>query len=146
MEIVASLLADKDSGVISVPPDATALDLARTMSEKRIGAVLVIRGSDAVGIVSERDIMTRVILKGLDPLVATASEIMTADLVVVSSSTPVHEAMAVMTQQRIRHLPVVEDGHLVGLVSIGDCTRWVSRDHEFTIRHLSDYIANRYPR
>jgi CBS domain-containing protein len=146
MDTVSSLVAEKGFKVISVVPDTTAFDIARTMSENHIGAVLVVEGSTPVGIVSERDLMTRVILEGLDPKVAKAGAIMTRDLVVVSAQTPIQEAMAVMTQQRCRHLPVLGDGHLVGLVSIGDCTRWASRRQEFTIHHMRDYIADKYPR
>jgi len=146
METVASLLTEKGSKVISVSPETTAFDLAGTMSENHIGAVMVLENSTPLGIVSERDFMTRIILKGLDPKVIKAGEIMTRDLVIVSPRTHIHEAMAVMTQQRCRHLPVLDDGRLVGLVSIGDCTRWVSQNQEFTIHHLRDYIADKYPR
>jgi CBS domain-containing protein len=146
METVASLLTEKGSEVFSVSPETTAFDLACTMNEHHIGAVIVVENSTPVGIVSERDFLIRVILRGLDPKSVKAGEVMTRDLVVVSPQTPIHEAMAVMTQQRCRHLPVLNEGRLVGLVSIGDCTRWVSRSQEFTIHHMRDYIADRYPR
>jgi CBS domain-containing protein len=146
MDTVAELLKQKGAEVVTVPAQTRAIDVARTMSEKRIGAVLIANGPRPSGIVSERDLMTRVILKGLDPATTTAEQVMSRDLVVVSPSTPIREAMAVMTQQRVRHLPVVEENRLAGIISIGDCTKWVSQNQEFTIRHLSDYIADKYPR
>lgn len=146
MEKVRLLLEEKGTEVVAVSPETPVFDLVRTMSERHIGAVLVLDGKRPVGIVSERDIMTRVLLQGSDPRSVTAGEVMSRDLVVVSPSTPIRETMAVMTQQRCRHLPVMEGGNLVGVVSIGDCTRWVSRSQEFTIHHMKDYIADKYPR
>ena len=146
MGTVSTLIQEKGAEVVAVPAEESVLNLARLMAEKHIGAVLVREGETPVGIVSERDLTTRVLLPGLDPGATRAREIMTRDLVAVSPSATVQEAMAVMTHQRCRHLPVMEGSELVGLVSIGDCTRWVSRDQSVVIRHLRDYIADKYPR
>ncbi|MEJ2422496.1 MAG: CBS domain-containing protein, partial [Acidobacteriota bacterium] len=83
--------------------------------------------------------------KQLDPEVVPAREIMSEDLVVITPDTPIREAQAIMTEKRCRHLPVVRERKVVGLVSIGDCNRWVSRDQEFTIRHMAAYIQGDYP-
>lgn len=146
MDKVSTLIREKGSEVIAVSPDDAVLDLARLMTERHIGAVLVLDGDAPLGIVSERDLTTRVLLPGLDPSTTRAEQVMTRDMVAVSPTTSIHQAMAVMTRQRCRHLPVMEGGKLVGLVSIGDCTRWASRNQEVVIRHLSDYIADKYPR
>jgi CBS domain-containing protein len=115
------------------------------MADHHVGALLVMERDQTLGIVTERDFLTKVLITGADPSGTPVSEVMARDLVVVTPETPVKEAMRVMTERRCRHLPVLEEGRLVGLVSIGDCTRWVSRDQEYTIRHLTEYIHNRYP-
>ncbi len=145
MDQVSRLLEEKGKAVHSVVPQSKVWETAAVMAEKRIGAILVMKDQDVVGIFSERDLLTRVLLKGLDPKTTPVSEVMSTDMVYVTPDTPVREAMAVMTQRRCRHLPVVHEGKLHGMISIGDCTRWVSRDQEFTIKHLTDFIHNKYP-
>jgi CBS domain-containing protein len=145
MDTVKLLLDEKGRDVYSVRPDATVRELANLMNDKRVGAVLIRDEETTKGIVSERDLVTRVLLAGKDPDATRADEIMTRDLVVVTPSTPIREAMAVMTERRCRHLPVLEEGRLEGIVSIGDTTRWDSRDQEFKIRKLHDYVTRKYP-
>jgi CBS domain-containing protein len=145
MDTVKRILEEKGADVFSVSPETTVMDVARLMSEHRIGAVLVMAAGHVRGIFSERDLLQRVLLRGSNPESLPVSEVMSTDMVYVTPDTPVREAMAVMTERRCRHLPVMDEGRLCGLVSIGDCTRWVSLDQDFTIRHLTDYIANKYP-
>ncbi len=111
----------------------------------RVGAVLVCDGTACSGIFTERDLMTRVILNGLDPTTTRVAEVMTADVACVQPSTPASEAMAIMTERRCRHLPVVEGGEIVGVISIGDLVRWDSRNQAFELRMLTDYIHGKYP-
>jgi len=145
MDKVKRLIEEKGSEIYSVPPEETVWEAVRTMAGRHIGAILVIEGNQLVGIFSERDLLVRVLLTGLDPTVTPIKAVMSTDMVYVTPETPVREAMAVMTERRCRHLPVMEGQEMRGMVSIGDCTRWVSRDQDYTIRHLQDYIHGKYP-
>ncbi len=145
MDKVERLLDEKGRDVFSVSPDTTVFDAAKTMADRHIGALLVVEGGKPVGIFTERDILARVLLECKDARAMKVGEAMTKDPVVIGRDTSVKEAMAIMTERRCRHLPVIEDETLVGLVSIGDCTRWVSRDQDYTIKHLNDYIHRNYP-
>lgn len=145
MDSVKDLLKVKGDAVISVNPDATVLNTAQVMAEKRIGAILILNGETPVGIFSERDFLIRVVLKGLDPSIIQVSKVMSDNLIVITPENTIKEAMAIMTEKRCRHLPVIENGKLCGMVSIGDCTKWISRDQDFSIKHLTDYIKGRYP-
>jgi len=142
---VKRLIEEKGQAIYSVHPGTTVWDAVTAMAEQHIGAVLVIENKQLVGIFSERDLLVRVILAGLDPKTALVKAVMTTDMVYVTADTSVSEAMAVMTQRRCRHLPVMEGQELKGMVSIGDCTRWFSRDQDYTIRHLQEYIHGKYP-
>ena len=130
---------------ISISRNATILDAVDRMCEARVGALLVIDQSRPVGIVSERDLMTRVLLKRRDPATMRVEEVMTADVVAVSCDASPEEVMAIMTERRCRHLPVIEDDDIIGIVSIGDVVRWASESQEVQIRMLEDYIAGKYP-
>jgi len=145
MDKVKRLLEAKGQEIYSVPPEETVWEAVRTMAGQHIGAILVIAESRLVGIFSERDLLVRVLLTGLDPTTTPIKAVMSSDLVYVTPDTPISEAMAVMTQRRCRHLPVMEGQELKGMVSIGDCTRWVSRDQNYTIHHLQEYIHGKYP-
>ena len=142
---VSGILAHKGRSVFSIAPVATVRQAVREMNEHGVGALLVVLGGRPVGIFTERDVLRRVVDEGRDPDTTKVADVMTRDLVVVQPGDPVEEAMAVMTQRRCRHLPVVEDGQVVGMVSIGDLTRWVSQNHEVEIQHLVDYITGRHP-
>ena len=144
-DTLAAVLAHKGTMVHCVVPGATVLDAVRKMNEEHIGALLVCNGGDVLGIFTERDILCRVLDSHRDPATTTVAEVMTTDLVAVSPNTRVEEAMAVITERRCRHLPVLEDGDLVGLVSIGDLTRWVSRHQEGHIKDLVNFITGKYP-
>ena len=145
MDLVKRLLDEKGNAIYSISPSTTVWDAAGAMAGHHIGAILVIAEKSLQGIFSERDLLVRVLLAGRDPKTTPVSDVMSKDLVYVTPQASVGEAMAVMTERRCRHLPVLDEGELVGLVSIGDCTRAASRDQDYTIRHLTEYIHNRYP-
>lgn len=145
MDTIKRILRDKGDAVYKVPPEATVKQAVETMSERHVGAVLVCTGCECTGIFTERDLMNRVVLAGLDPAVTRVCDVMTADVAVIQPSTPAAEAMAIMTERRCRHLPVVENGAIVGMVSIGDLVRLESENQQFEIRMLTDYIHGKYP-
>ncbi len=144
-DTLVAVLARKGSKVHCVVPEATVLAAVRKMNEERIGALLVCDGSDVLGIFTERDILCRVVDSTRDPATTEVAEVMTNELVAVPPDTLVEEAMAVITEKRCRHLPVIDDGNLVGLVSIGDLTSWVSRHQEGHIKDLLNFITGKYP-
>jgi CBS domain-containing protein len=145
MDTVGKILKEKGSDVFSVTPQATVLEAVEAMSAKQVGAVLVCQDGEPVGIFSERDLMTRVILDRRDPKSTRVEDVMSRDIACVEPRTDAAEAMAIMTERRCRHLPVVEGGKITGVVSIGDLVRWESRNHRFEIRMLHDYITGKYP-
>jgi CBS domain-containing protein len=144
-DTLVAVLARKGSKVHCVVPEATVLAAVRKMNEERIGALLVCDGSDVLGIFTERDILCRVVDSTRDPATTEVAEVMTNELIAVPPDTLVEEAMAVITEKRCRHLPVIDDGNLVGLVSIGDLTSWVSRHQEGHIKDLLNFITGKYP-
>ena len=145
MDTIAHILKEKGTDVHHTSPDVTVLNAVEMMSAKQIGALMVCEEGHPLGMFTERDLMTRVILGGRNPATTRIAEVMSTDVVFVEPSTPAGEAMAVMTERRCRHLPVVSEGRVVGLISIGDLVRWVSRNQEFHIRQLEDYICGKYP-
>jgi CBS domain-containing protein len=145
MDIVANVLDHKGVIVFTVRPDATILAAVQEMCGRRIGALLVCEGQQPVGIISERDLMNKVVLARRDPAATRVDEVMTTDVVCVSPRATIGEAMAIMTERHCRHLPVVDEGTLAGMVSIGDLVRWESCNQEHEIRMLTDYICGKYP-
>jgi CBS domain-containing protein len=143
MTTIRSLLDKKGYEVWSVPPDATVYDALRLLDERDIGALLVIRGEQLVGILSERDYARKVALKGKTSMKTPVSEIMTEKVVVVEPERTIEQAMAIMTDRRLRHLPVVEDDQVIGLVSIGDLVKEIIADREFIIDQLETYISGK---
>ena len=141
MNQVSEILADKGRNVLEIDAGATVREAVRAMVDANVGSLLVTSSGDVVGIVTERDYLRRVALEGRTDDDTTVGEIMTAPLVVVGPETSIDECMAVMTDRRIRHLPVVEDGKVVGLVSIGDLVKFKSRLQSFEIQYLTDYIT-----
>ena len=138
---VDSLLKQKPGVLWSIAPERSVLEAIHEMSEKSIGALLVISEGVLLGIVSERDYARKVILLGRSSNNTRVAEIMTSDVVYVSPSNSIDECMALMTKHRIRHLPVVRDGQVLGVVSIGDVVKWIISAQEATIRHLEEYIS-----
>jgi CBS domain-containing protein len=138
---VRDILAEKGSNVFATSPAATVRQAVREMNEHGVGGLLVVAEGTPVGMFTERDVMRRVVDAGLDPETTSVVGVMTRDVVVIRPTATVEEAMAVMTAHRFRHLPVVDEGKLVGLVSIGDVTRRVSLGQAAEIQHLVDYIT-----
>lgn len=138
---VDSLLKQKPGIVWSIAPERSVFEAIHEMSDKSIGALLVMSDGALVGIVSERDYARKVILLGRSSKNTPVAEIMTSDVVCVSPSNTLDECMALMTKHHIRHLPVTKDGQVVGVVSIGDLVKWIISAQEATIRHLEHYIS-----
>jgi CBS domain-containing protein len=138
---VTEILEGKGGEVIRIDAGASVLDAVRLMVERNVGSLLVTEGERITGIVTERDYLRRVTLEGRTEEETTVREIMSSPLVVVTPEASVEECMAVMTDRRIRHLPVAQDGEVVGLVSIGDLVKFRSRQQSFEIRYLTDYIS-----
>ena len=140
MATVAHLLGRKPQGIFSVAPDAPVLDAIRLMAEHGVGALLVMKDSKLAGIVSERDYARKVILLGRSSSDTPVKQIMTAEVITVESSFSTQQCMQIMTDRRVRHLPVVEGGRVLGMLSIGDLVRSVLAEQAQTIEQLENYI------
>lgn len=140
MTPVRHLLASKKSTLFSIGPDAPVLEAVRSMAEHGIGALLVMSGGALTGIVSERDYARKVVLHGRASADTPVSQIMSSPVLTVSPDATAQHCMVLMTERRIRHLPVVEDGRVIGLVSIGDLVKSVIEDQQRTIEQLESYI------
>ena len=143
MNRVKEILADKGHDVLRIEADASVFDAVKRMVEANVGALLVVDGGEIAGIVTERDYLRRMTLEGRDDKETAVREVMTSPLIVVTPETDIDECMAVMTDRRIRHLPVVEAGEIVGLLSIGDVVKFKSKQQSFEIQYLTDYITAR---
>lgn len=141
MTTIRQILAGKPD-IYSIEPDATVLDALRLLEQKNVGALLVMRGGVLSGIFSERDYARRMILHGRSSKETKVREVMTPDVFVISPDTTSGECMVHMTDRHIRHLPVVEGGRVVGVISIGDVVRSVIEDLRFTVRQLEGYIKS----
>jgi CBS domain-containing protein len=144
-DTAAQILKRKGHDVWSVSADATVYQAIEIMAEKRIGALLVLDGGKLVGIVSERDYARKVILKGRSSRKTHVREIMTAPVIYVRPGDSVDECMKIITERRIRHLPVVEGEEVAGIVSIGDVVKWIMSAQEHTIQQLQNYVTGHYP-
>lgn len=142
MATVAQILsAKKKAPLAALPPTATVRDALQLLADQNIGSVLVMQGDALIGIFTERDYARRVILKGLHSVDALLADVMTTRLYVVGPNQTVQECMGIMTKARVRHLPVVDDGGVIGLVSIGDLVNRMLEDQRFLIAQLEQYIA-----
>ncbi|HEY3132454.1 MAG TPA: CBS domain-containing protein [Acidobacteriota bacterium] len=142
---IKEILKRKGRQVWSIAPDRLVYEALELMAEKNCGALLVISEDILVGIFSERDYARKVILKGKGSKETLVRDIMTSSVVSVDPENTVDECMRLMTEGRLRHLPVVENGKVAGLVSIGDLVNWVISAQEESIHQLHDYIVGKYP-
>ena len=141
MKLVKHLLDRKGRHIISVKPDDSVLDAIRVMAEKSIGSVVVMVGDELVGILSERDYARKVVIKGRASESTTVSEIMTSGVFTTTDSQTVNDCMNMMTEKKIRHLPVVEDDKVIGMISIGDLVEAIISDQQEEIEQLEHYIS-----
>ena len=140
MSRLAEILAEKGGDVLEIAADATVLEAVQLMVEKNVGSLLVTAGGEVTGIVTERDYLRRVTLEGRTEQ-APVGEIASSPLIVVTPETTIDECMALMTDRRIRHVPVVDEGRVVGIVSIGDLVKFQSKQQSFQIQFLNEYIS-----
>lgn len=142
MKKIRELLQNKGGDIWSVAPDTSVLDAIKMMAEKGIGALMVLDGDKPVGIISERDYARKVILKGRSSENTPVSEIMSSSLIFADVEQSVQDCMALMTDHRIRHLPVLDNNELVGVISIGDLVKTIIDEQQFMIKQLETYIAS----
>jgi signal-transduction protein with cAMP-binding, CBS, and nucleotidyltransferase domain len=141
MTQVSEILQQKSGALYQIDAEASVLDAVRAMVDANVGALLVTEDGEITGIVTERDYLRRVTLEGREESETAVREIMTSPLVVVTPETDVDECMALITDRRIRHLPVAVDGRVIGIVSIGDLVKFISKQQSFEIRYLHEYIS-----
>jgi CBS domain-containing protein len=142
---VEAILRSKGGEVFTVTADATVLEALQALASHEVGALPVLEGRELVGLFSERDYARKVILMGRSSRETRVREVMTRPAASVTPDTTVAECMRLMTEERVRHLPVLALGQLVGIVSIGDLVNWIIAAQEHTIRQLQEYIGGGYP-
>ncbi|ODU98946.1 MAG: histidine kinase [Rubrivivax sp. SCN 70-15] len=140
MKPVSELLRQRDSTLWHVRPDDTVFSALEVLAEREVGALMVIEGGKLVGVLSERDYTRKIALQGRNSKETLVREIMTRQVVVVSPRTPTRQCMALMSERRIRHLPVLDGGTVLGMISIRDILDDIIADHEVTIAQLESYI------
>ena len=140
---LSKILEDKSGDVLQIDGDATVFEAITIMVEANVGSLLVSDEDEIVGIMTERDYLRRVTLEGRTDKETPVRDIMSSPVYVVTPDTPIGECMALMTDRRIRHMPVVEEGEVVGVVSIGDLVKYTSKQQAFEIKYLTDYITGR---
>ena len=141
MKTVAQLLRSKPHGVLSITPDTAVYQALQLMADKNVGALLVMEGGKVVGIVSERDYARKVVLLARSSKDTPLRDVMTPAVIYVRPDQTTEDCMALMTQSRIRHLPIIDNGKLVGLISIGDLVKGIMSEQTFIIEQLQHYIA-----
>jgi CBS domain-containing protein len=144
MTVVAAILKSKPEGLVhSIAPTATVLQALQTMAERRIGALLVMQDNAIVGILTERDYARKIALMGRSSVSTLVSDVMTQDVMYVQPTQTSEECMALMTENRLRHLPVVDDGAVLGMISIGDLVKDIISEQKFIIEQMKHYISGR---
>jgi len=141
MHLVSDILDDKGHEVLQIEADATVFEAVERMVGANVGSLLVSDGGQHVGIVTERDYLRRIALERRNDETTAVRDVMSSPLIVVTPDTSIDECMAVMTDRRIRHVPVVDEGIVVGIVSIGDVVKFTSRQQSFELKYLTDYIS-----
>ncbi len=141
MTTVRNILQTKDMNIWSIAPNATVFDAIKIMAEKNVGALLVIQNEKVVGIFSERDYARKIALKEESSSTAIVKNVMTSKVLFVLPEQSIDECMALMTDKHVRHLPVLENEKLVGVISIGDVVKAIISEHEYTIKQLENYIT-----
>ena len=143
MSTVTDVLNNKGSHVVCVPPDSKVIDAAKRMAQQKIGAVMVTRGDEILGIFTERDLLNRVVAGDRDPKTLPVGEVMTAPVACGTPQTKLAECRAVMTRNRLRHLPIIDNGRLVGIISSGDILARENHEAQETIHYLQEYMYGR---
>jgi CBS domain-containing protein len=143
MNRVKEILDEKGHDVLQIDAESSVYEAVQQMVDAGVGSLLVTEAGDVAGIFTERDYLRRMTLEGRDDKDTAVRDVMSSPLVVVTPDTPIDECMAMMTDRRIRHLPVVDDSDVVGVVSIGDIVKFKSKQQSFEIKYLTDYITAR---
>jgi CBS domain-containing protein len=141
---IGAILNQKSGQIFSVAPNATVFEAIEMLDQKNVGALLVMEGDKLVGMVSERDYTRKVVLRGKRSRETMVSEIMSTDLKLTSPQDGVESCLRLMTDKRIRHLPVMQNGEVIGIISIGDLVKWVIATQSAAIAHLESYISGGY--
>jgi len=144
MHNIDTLLKDKGKDIWSIGPQETAFKALETMAQRNVGALLVIDKGKLIGIFSERDYARKVILKGKSSKDTTVGELMTPDVFYAGPDNTLQETMALMTAKHIRHMPVLKDNRLIGMVTLGDVVKQIISEQKFTIKELEKYISGGY--
>ncbi len=142
---IAEVLSRKGNDVLTIAHTSTVYEAIEKMEENRVGSIIVMDGDDVVGIFTERDYLRRIVIQGRTSKTTRVEEVMTGHLVCVDPSYTVNECLAIMTEKKFRHLPVIDGGRLAGIVSIGDLVKQISDDAQARVRYLEDYIVGKYP-
>jgi CBS domain-containing protein len=144
-DTIREILKRKGHEVFSITPESSVYRAIEMMADRHVGALLVIADARLVGIISERDYARKVILKGRSSKDTRVRDIMTSPVIFVEPQDSVDECMRIMTENRVRHLPVVEDEKVIGVASIGDLVNWIMSAQEHTIQQLQNYVTGKYP-
>jgi CBS domain-containing protein len=141
MARVSDILRGKGTDVLKIDASSTVFDALKKIVDKNVGSILVTEADEVVGIMTERDYLRKIAIHGRTSHDTIVSEIMSSPLVYVTPETTIEESMAIMTDRRIRHLPVVENDDVVGIISIGDLVKFQSQEQSFQIQYLTEYIS-----
>ncbi|HUS34306.1 MAG TPA: CBS domain-containing protein [Verrucomicrobiae bacterium] len=142
---ISAILREKGAAIHSISPEATVYEAIETMADRNIGALLVMSGQRLAGVISERDYTRKIALKGKQSKQTPVSEIMFSPVISVGDDASVEECMTLMTQHRIRHLPVLDGDRVVGVVSIGDLINWIIKTQREVLNSMEDFISGKYP-